>query len=52
MAIGFNTIIPTTEGYKTAKEIKVGDMVFGLDNKLLKVTQTNTVIEAKMYKLV
>ena len=52
MAIGYNTIIPTTEGYKTAEEIKVGDIVFGLDNKLLKVTQTNTVIEAKMYKLV
>ena len=37
--LGLNTIIPTTNGYKTMKTIKVGDEVFGYNNKPVKVLE-------------
>lgn len=42
--LGLNTIIPTTNGYKTMQNISVGDMVFGLDRcpvKVIKVEEIN-----------
>ena len=51
--LGLNTIIPTTKGYKTIKTITVGDIIFGLDNKLSKVIAVYDIIKtSKTYKLV
>ena len=37
MALQLDTIIPTTDGYKTVENIKIGDEVFGYENKPIKV---------------
>lgn len=37
MALGLNTHIPTTKGYKTMETIKIGDEIFGYENKPTKV---------------
>lgn len=41
--LGLNTIIPTTKGFKTMETIEVGDVVFGLDDKLSKVVQVHEI---------
>ena len=41
--LGLNTIIPTTNGYKTMETIEVGDFVFGLDNKKVKVIKVHEI---------
>lgn len=45
--LGLNTIIPTTNGYKTMKTIEVGDEVFGYDNKPVKVLEVLDIHEPK-----
>jgi len=45
--LGLNTIIPTTNGYKTMKTIKVGDEVFGYGNKPVKVLEVLDIHEPK-----
>ena len=35
--LGLNTIIPTTKGYKTMETIEIGDEVFDINNKPVKV---------------
>ena len=37
MALGLNTHIPTTKGYKTMETIEIGDEIFGYGNKPVKV---------------
>ena len=50
--LGLNTIIPTTKGYKTMETIEVGDIVFGLDNTLSKVTQVHEIhMSDEVYEL-
>lgn len=50
--LGLNTIIPTTKGYKTMGNISVGDVVFGLDNKLSTVVEVHEIRKAIVYELV
>ena len=50
--LGLDTIIPTTNGYKTMETIEVGDFVFGLDNKPVKVTQVHEIHKSTVYELV
>ncbi len=50
--LGLDTIIPTTTGYKTMETIEVGDYVFGLDNKPVKVTKVHEIHKSTVYKLV
>ena len=45
--LGLNTIIPTTNGYKTMKTIEVGDEVFGYGNKPVKVLEVLDIHEPK-----
>ena len=45
--LGLNTIIPTTNGYKTMKTIQVGDEVFGYGNKPVKVLEVLDIHEPK-----
>ena len=45
--LGLNTIIPTTNGYKTMKTIEVGDEVFGYGNKPVKVLEILDIHEPK-----
>ena len=45
--LGLNTIIPTTNGYKTMKTIEVGDEVFGYSNKPVKVLEVLDIHEPK-----
>ena len=50
--LGLDTIIPTTNGYKTMETIEVGDIVFGLDNTLSKVTQVHEIhMSDEVYEL-
>ena len=52
--LGINTVIPTTKGYKTMETIKVGDYVFDLHNKPVKVIQVHDIIEnpKSIYELI
>lgn len=45
--LGLNTIIPTTNGYKTMETIQVGDEVFGYGNKPVKVLEVLDIHEPK-----
>jgi hypothetical protein len=52
--LGLDTIIPTTEGYKTMKTIEVGDEVFGYKNTPVKVLDVYAINEKpnQTYKLI
>lgn len=52
--LGLDTIIPTTEGYKTMNTIKVGEYVFDINNKPVKVIGKSEInyIPDKVYKLI
>ena len=45
MALQLDTIIPTTDGYKTVENIKIGDEVFGYENKPIKVIDVLDICE-------
>lgn len=51
--LGLNTIIPTTKGYKTMEIIEVGDEVFDVNNKPVKVLGKSEINynPEKVYKL-
>ena len=50
--LGLNTIIPTTTGYKTIETIEIGDYVFDLENKPVKVLEKSQIYyNRKCYKL-
>lgn len=50
--LGLNTVIPTTKGYKTMATIEVGDMVFDINNKPVKVVEVHDIlIPDKVYSL-
>ena len=50
--LGLNTIIPTTNGYKTIETIDVGDYVFDLNNNPVKVLGKSEVfLNHNIYKL-
>ena len=50
--LGLNTIIPTTKGYKTMKTIEVGDEVFDINNKPVKVLDKSEIFtNHKVYRL-
>ena len=50
--LSLNTFIPTTDGYKTMETIQVGDYVFDLSNKPVKVLGLSPIQESKeMFKM-
>ena len=50
--LGLDTIVPTTNGYKTIETIKIGDYVFDLNNKPVKVLNKSEVfLNHNIYKL-
>lgn len=51
--LGLDTIIPTTSGYKTMKTIEVGDYVFDINNKPVKVLKVENInyFPKKVYQL-
>lgn len=50
--LGLNTIIPTTKGYKTMETIEVGDEVFDINNKPVKVLGKSEIFtDHKVYRL-
>lgn len=52
--LGLDTIIPTTNGYKTMGTIEVGDYVFGYNNTPVEVVEVHNIITKpkSVYKLV
>ena len=50
--LGLDTIVPTTNGYKTIETIEIGDYVFDLNNKPVKVLNKSEVfLNHNIYKL-
>lgn len=50
--LSINTPIPTKYGWKTMKDVKVGDEIFSLDGSICRITKVHDIVKDKTYRII